>query len=78
MITLEVDLKSHGRGSGVNTRKTLTYEITGERWLSFDGVECGFPSAKVTIEFPPAVERMDAFRASLEEVFAEIFRACES
>ena len=62
----------------MNTKKTLTYEITGEQWLAFDGVGYGTPSAKVTIEFPPVVEQMGAFRASLEEVFAEILRACES
>ena len=61
----------------VNPKKTLTYDI-GAEWVSFaSGEEHGSPAAHIVIEFPPVVEEVSAFRASLEAVFAEILEICK-
>ena len=61
----------------VNPKKTWTYDIPAERFSFAGGEERGSPAAHIVIEFPPVVEEISAFRASLEAVFAEILEACK-
>ena len=61
----------------MHPKKTLTHDIPAERFSFADGEERGSPTVHIVIEFPPIVEDVSAFRASLEAVFAEILEACK-